>query len=216
VFGMLLRQGMVVPGDAATTASHIQAGEPMFRLAFATDLAGTACYVAVTAILYDLLRPAGATLSRVAAFLSLTGCAIWGVSQVHLLGALLLLDHPTYLSTAFAADQLEALALMTLRLHTFGTLVGMVFFAGYCAAIGVLIFRSGYLPRLVGVFLVAAGAAWLVDTFAFFIDPPFSKALGDAVQIPGLLGEGSLTLWLLAVGLNAPRWDARALQLRAA
>jgi hypothetical protein len=210
VSALLLRMGMIVPGDAATTASHIQAAEGLFRLAFAAEVVGTACYVGVTALLYELLKPAGHGLSRLAAFFSLVGCAVGAASQSNMLVAMVLLERQPYLTAVFAPSQLEALALTALKLHNFGTTIGMVFFGVYCAAIGVLIFRSGYLPRMVGALLMLAGAGWLADCFTYFLNPPLSRAIGDVMLMAGFVGEASLTAWLLAVGLNASRWDARS------
>jgi hypothetical protein len=93
VFGVFMVGGtLVVDGDAAATATNILAHETLFRLSFASFLIGVACYVAVTALLYGLLRPVNRTLSLLAAFFSLVGCAMWAVGSLFQLAALAALE----------------------------------------------------------------------------------------------------------------------------
>jgi hypothetical protein len=77
----------------------------------------------------------------------------------------------------------------------------LVFFGFYCLLIGYLILRSTFLPRILGALMVFAGLGWLT-----FLSPPLANYLSPYIFIPGLLGEGALTLWLLVVGVNVQRW----------
>ncbi len=88
--------------------------------------------------------------------------------------------------------------------------VSIMFFGVYCALIGMLVFRSGFMPRLVGVLMVCAGLGWVTDAFAVVLDPHFARSLDPAIMIPGSIGELSLMLWLLLVGVNGPKWENRA------
>jgi len=81
----------------------------------------------------------------------------------------------------------------------------LAFFGVYCLLLAYLIYRSTFLPRVLGVLMALAGAGWL--TFLF---PSFANGLVPYIYIPGMIGEGSLTLWLLAVGLNELRWREQA------
>ena len=81
----------------------------------------------------------------------------------------------------------------------------LVFFGFYCLLIGYLIFRSTFLPRILGVLMVFAGLGWLT-----FLSPPLANYLSPYVFVPGILGEGSLTLWLLVMGVNVERWKEQA------
>jgi hypothetical protein len=81
----------------------------------------------------------------------------------------------------------------------------LVFFGVYCLLIGYLIFRSTFLPRTIGVLMAFAGLAWLT-----FLSPPLVKSLQPWIFLPGLLGEGTFTLWLLVIGVNVQRWNERA------
>ena len=81
----------------------------------------------------------------------------------------------------------------------------MVFFGFYCLLIGYLIFRSTFLPRILGVLMAFAGLGWLT-----FLSPMLANHLSPYIFAPGILGEGALTLWLLAMGVNAERWNEQA------
>ena len=90
-FGMFLRGRLVVKGDAAATAANILAHEPLFRLGLAGDLLVVACYLAVTALFYELFKPVNRSVSLLAAFFSLVGCAIQGFACVFELAPLVVL-----------------------------------------------------------------------------------------------------------------------------
>ena len=118
----------VVPNDAGATAANILANESSFRFAVtAADLVTSACYVAVTALFYDLFKPVNRSLSLLAAFFSLVGCAVGGVAVLFHLAPLVVLGGAQYLG-AFRPDQLQALALMFLKLSGRANNIGLVFF----------------------------------------------------------------------------------------
>jgi hypothetical protein len=215
VFAMMARASIIVKGDAAATAANILGQQALYRASFCAELMGTLSYVAVTAILYGLLRPVSRTISLVAAFISLTGCAIGAVSSVSLLAPLVLLSNPPFLS-AIPTDQLQAMAYLALRMQNQGAVVGMVCFGFYCLTLGYLCFRSDYFPRTVGVLLGIAGLAWLADTLGGFLSPALGRAIGDAPLLLGFVGEGSLMLWLLVVGVKLPPGAPRTATQRTA
>ncbi len=102
--------------------------------------------------------------------------------------------------TVFTVEQLQALAFMSLKLHAQASNIGLVFFGFYCLLIGWLIFRSGFLPRLLGALLMFSGLGWLT-----FLAPPLANALAPWNLAPGILGEGVLTVWLLVAGVSDRR-----------
>jgi hypothetical protein len=195
---------LVVNGDAAATARNILAHETLFRLSFASFLIGLASYIAVTALLYGLLRPVNGTLSLLAAFFSLVGCAMWAVGGLFQLAALAVLGDGGSLS-AFTVEQVHALAFTLLSLNAQALSIGIVFFGFYCLLIGYLIFQSTFLPRIVGALVALTGFGYLT-----YLYPPLEQALAVYLQVPSLLGEGALTLWLLVFGVNAQRWKEQA------
>lgn len=92
--------------------------------------------------------------------------------------------------------------------HAASRINPLVFFGFYCLLIGYLIFTSTFLPRILGVLMAVAGLGWLT-----FLWPPFANYLSPYIFVPGFVGEGALTLWLLAVGVNVQRWNERAVHV---
>jgi hypothetical protein len=207
--GVLVSSALVVRGDAGATAANLIASEPLYRLSFVGEFIGTAAYVAITALLYELLAPVSRTVSRLAAFFSLAGCAVGVANSINALAPLVLLSGASYLG-AFTPDQLHALALAALRLHGLGYNIAMACFACYCLILGWLVFKSGYLPRFIGVLLVLAGLGWTTGSLAGLLSPPVAAQLSPYVMIPGLIGESALALWLTIVGLNPAKWQGGA------
>ena len=146
--------------------------------------------------------------SLLAAFFSLVGCTIGAVSCLFYLAPLVVLGGAQYLSV-FNVEQVQALALMCLKLYGQCFNMSFVFFGFYCLLIGYLIFRSSFLPRILGAGMAFAGLGWLT-----FLSPALAQDLSPYILAAGL-GEVSLTLWLLVVGVNAPMWEERARAARA-
>jgi Domain of unknown function (DUF4386) len=201
---LFARGGLVVNGDAAATATNILAHEPLFRLGFAADLIVVAAYVAVTALFYELFKPVNRSVSLLAACFSLVGCAIQASACFFQLAPLVVLGNARYLSV-FNADQLQALALLSLKLGAQAFNIPFAFFGCYCLLIGYLILQSTFLPRILGALMIFGGCGWLT-----FLSPPLAAYLFPYILAPGVLGEASLTLWLLVMGVNVQRWKEQA------
>jgi Domain of unknown function (DUF4386) len=202
---IFVRGALIVSGDATTTANNILASEPLFRLGFAVDLVSVAAYVGVTAILYELLKPVSRTLALLGAFFGLAGSAIMAGNMINHLSPLSLLGDAGYLG-AFEPDQLQALARVSLRLHSLGYNIAIVFFGLHLLFLGWLIFRSSFLPRILGVLLAIAALCFLTNNFVLFLAPALAAKIPPYAMLPSLIGEGSLALWLLMVGVNAEKW----------
>lgn len=194
----------VSAGDAAATANAILAHESSFHLGFALGLISIACYVVVTALFYQLFKPVSTSLSLTATLLSLVGIAIWACASLFQLAALILLKGNVYLSV-FNMNQLQALALMFLNLNNQAYSIGVVFEGLFWIPIGYLIFRSTFLPRVLGVLFAIAGFGYLT-----FLSPPLITYLLPYIGILGTLAEISIILWLLVKGVNAQRWKEQA------
>lgn len=193
-----------MPRDAAATATNILAHEALFRSGTAALLISTAFYVAATLFVYELLKPVSRSVSLLAAFFSLVGCAVGALSCLFDFAPFIILGGAHYLSV-FTVEQLQALALMFLKVRAQANNIGLVFFGLHCLGIGYLIFRSTFLPRLVGVLMVFAGLGWLT-----FLSPPLANSLAPYNMLPGAIGELSLTLWLLVKDVNIQRWNEQA------
>jgi len=200
-----VRDQLVVSDDAAATATNIMAHEPLFRLGFAADIIAFASYIALTALLYELFKPVNRSLSVVAAFFSLVACVVQAMSSLFHLAPLVLLGGAPYLSV-FTVEQLQALALVFLRLRAAAYHnIGLVFFGLYCLLVGILILRSTFLPRILGVLMVLGGLSYVL-----FLSPPLARSLQPYILLFPGVGQISLTLWLLVIGVNIQRWQEQA------
>jgi hypothetical protein len=208
IFDLIVSSKIIVSGDAAATATHMLASETLWRLGFTGNLLAGVCYVAITLILYVLLKPAGRNLSLLAAFFSLVGCAIGGVATLGQIAPLLLLGGADYLKSV-DPHQLQALALLSINLSGYGTQVSLIFFGFYCLSIGYLIFGAGYFPKTLGVLLVIGGLCYVVDSFAYFVAPAFDAKLSPYILAPPGIAELSLCLWLIVMGVNVQRWNEK-------
>jgi hypothetical protein len=196
---------ILVAGNAAATAHNILANGSVLRTCFAVELISTVCYVVVTLLLYDLLKPVNRSISLLAAFFSLVGCVVAALASLFTFAPLIVMGGAPYLSV-FKVEQLQALALLFLELHVVATSICMVFFGFYCLLVGYLIFRSIFMPRIIGVFMAITGL-----TYQLFLSPPLSTHLFPYVIKPaGALGELSLLLWLIIFGVNSQRWKEQA------
>lgn len=209
---LFVRSKLVVSGDAGATAANVMNSESLFRLGFSGELLHLACDVAVAMLLYALLRPVDRNIALLAAFMRLACALILATASLSHFAALRLLGGSQYLET-FQPEQLHSLALLAMNLHGDGYAIGLVFFGFACFALGYLIFRSGYLPRTIGVLMAVAGACYLINSFAHFLYPATGAALFNAgILLPCFVAELSLTLWLLIRGVNVTKWEERASQ----
>jgi hypothetical protein len=205
-FGQVIVLGrLVVFGDAAATAANILRHERLFWLGFASSLIGVVFHITWALLLYYLFKPVNRRVSLLAAFVILVGCAIQALTSLFYLAPLLVLRGGNSLS-AFTAEQLQALALMFLRLNAYAFDIYLVFFGLWCVLIGFLIFRSIFLPRVLGLLLAIAGLGWMT-----YLSPPLAHQLFlPYIAGASALGEIPLLLWLLVVGVNAQRWNEQA------
>lgn len=208
-FGVMTRMSFLVKDDPAATAEKIVASEFLFRLAFTADLIAAAGYLGVTALLYVLLKPVNRSFSLLAAFFSLTGIAVGEANLVTQLEPLLLLKGGPY-ADVIPPEQLNARALAAFEQYVTGFATALVFFGFYCVSIGYLIIRSTFLPGFVGVLMIAAGSSYFLSTFSRFLAMPLPDAMAPYMMIVPAIGEGSLMLWLLIVGVNAVKWNEQA------
>jgi hypothetical protein len=206
-FAAVVRGRLVVFDDAAATAHNILSHQLLFRLAFAADVIAI-LYIVYTLLLYDLFKPVNRNLSLLAAFFSLVGCAIGTLNCLFHLAPLVILGGAPPLS-AFNAQQLQALALIFLKLHAQGYNISMILFGCYNLLIGHLIFRSTFLPRILGVLLASSGLCYLINCFSNFISPAFAARLLPYILIPGV-AELLLALWFVVIGVNAQQWKLQA------
>jgi hypothetical protein len=200
-----ISETLIVPGNAATTASNISAQEPLFRLGFTIYLIEMAAQIAMTVLFYYLLKPVSRTASLVGAVFSLVGCTIKTLSRLFYFAPLLVLDGNAEYLRVFDTDQLQSLALLFLEVNDHGAAMALAFFGFYGLLKGYLVLRSTFLPRFLGVLTLVAGLGWLT-----FLSPSLGMRLFPILAGVGILGAIANILWLLIVGVNEQRWKEQA------
>jgi len=210
IFGeAFVRSRLVVPGDAAATAANIKAMESLWRFGIAAELSLLICAVALTAVFFVLLRPVSRELALLAVFFNLVSIAVEASSSLYLVEALFPVGNAGYLK-AFAPEQLYAMVSLAVSAHSRGFGVSLIFFGCECLVVGYLIWRSGYIPKTVGVLMQIAGFSYLVNSYALILAPAVANRLYPAILLPAFIGEASLCLWLLVKGVNVGKWTQRA------
>ena len=192
------------PTDAVAESNAIAGNQGLYELAVSLGLISTAFYVALAGLFYQLFRPVSRTLSVLMAFFSLVGCAIGAVGSLMQLGPVAVLGGSSYLSV-FSTQQLQALALLFINMGLKSSSTALLFFGTFQLLLGYLIFRSGFLPRAIGVLIAVAGLGWFA-----FQSPPLTRLLSNYLEFLGFVAELSLMVWLLAMGVDSRRWNDRA------
>lgn len=203
-----LRNKLVVSGDVTATANNIMASESLWRAQIAGDLIVLVCAVALTLILYVLLRPVNKNLALLAVFFNIVEFPIEAASKLCLFAALFLSGNADYLKV-FEPHQLHALVKISLKLHDYGFAIDLVFFGFACLIYGCLLFRSGYFPRTLGVLMAIAGLSYLTNSFTLILAPTYAATVLP-ILVFALIGESSLCLWLMVKGVNVPKWNEKA------
>ena len=184
------------------------AAESLWRISVAIELTWLVCAIAVTVILYVLLRPVSSSLALLATFFNLVSIAVESVSTICLFAALFFLGGAGYLK-AFEPNQLHTLSYLSLKLYDYGFGVCLVFFGCCLFVYGYLIFKSGYFPKTIGVLLILAALSYLINSFVLFLAPAFADTIFP-ILVLAFIGEGSLCLWLIVKGVNVANWQEKA------
>jgi hypothetical protein len=206
----VIRMQLIVPGDAATTANNIMDSEWLFRISIVSDLIMLAFDVVVALALYVVLKPVNRSLALLAAIFRLVMDAILGINLLNLIVALLLLRGADYL-TVFETDQLHAQALLFLNAHSSGYDLALVFFGLSLLVLGYLVFKSGYIPRILGVLLIIASFGYLIDSFANVLlpqDEAIITMIASILIVLAIIAELSLSLWLIIKGGKIPETES--------
>jgi Domain of unknown function (DUF4386) len=208
-----VREGLTVSGDAVATAHNILASEQMYRFGFVADLVVIICGTFLTLILYILFKPVNRNLSLLALIFSIVATAVMAINLLNQLAPLLLLHNTGYLKT-FTIEQLQTLSLFFLNLQEQGYGISLLLFAFYFPIIGWLVYKSNFLPRILGVIYTMAGLGYLINSLAMFLSPHIAAYLFPYVLLPAFIGEVSMCLWLIVKGVNVTKWEEKATHLR--
>jgi len=207
VFG---RSKIIVFGDAATTAQNIMAFEWQFRVGIMSDLLAAVLFLLTAWALYGLFKLVNKNIALLFLLLNLGGVAIQCFSDLFLFASQLLLNGADYLEV-FQTDQLQALAMSFLYLYKNGFMIAQIFYSAWLFPLGYLVFKSGFLPKILGIVLMVHCVTWLITTLQFFLFPGFDAITYVSYPL-GFIAEFGLTLWLLIKGVNTEAWNKRTFE----
>ena len=202
---LFIRPGMIVPGDAAATVKNIAASQALFRLSLVIELGRQALLVLLPLILYILFKQIDKTIASLMVAFALVSVPISMLNEINHFAVLLLSSGAGFL-TAFKADQLNALVAFFLELRTYGTFVPQIL-SFWVLLLGYLVFKSGFLPRILGILLMLAGSSYTVGAILFLLVPNFDATI---LGLFAFIGEVPFYLWLLIRGVDVGQWERRA------
>ena len=202
----MVRESIVVAGNAEATLRNLSASQMQWRLSIVGDLVMHILDVPLIVILYYLLKPVDRFLALVATVVNVVQTAVLAANKLTLVVPLVLLQNPADISVRAGEATLSFLAI---RLHGYGFGIGLLFFGVACLVRGYLVFKSSYFPRTLGVLLALAGLAYLVNSVALLLAPAVAATLFPAILAPALVGEGAFCLWLLMKGVDQSAWERR-------
>ncbi len=205
IFGLiaqiLVRDTLVDYGNASVTAKNILASESWYRFGFLSELLMLACDVCVAILLYVLLKDSGKTLSLLSTAFRLSAIIILSVTSLSHYAALSFIGGQSYLDV-FNTSQLEAFALLSVKIHGAGYNICLLFFGVHLVLLGYLVYFSGIWPSYLGILLFVGGVCYVVNSVVWFQFPQLVPYIYPAILIPCALGELIFCFWLIIKGIR--------------
>jgi Domain of unknown function (DUF4386) len=199
---------LIVHGNAAATASNISASETLFRLGIAAQLICHAGFIFVVLALYHLLKGINRRHASLMVTLLVVQIPIAFLNEVNSIAALTLVRGADFLSL-FEKPQRDALAMLFLNLHFEGIVVDEIFMGLWLLPLALLVYKSRFLPRFLGVWLAIDGFAYVILSLTGVLSPQYYDKVFTYAQ-PALFGEVAFMLWLLIKGAKPPALAAAA------
>jgi hypothetical protein len=194
-----IRSQLVISGDAAATVHNIMANDLLYRISYMTELVSALFFLLAAWALFALLRTVNKNLALLLLLLNLCGVVIECTSVLDLSSVTSILGGDY--ATAFTVDQLQAQAVLHIGMYDDGFKIAQLFFGAWLLPLGLLVYRSGFLPRLLGVLLLIDFIGVLVCFLQYFLLPE-ATVICYPCWAAGFLAEVSLTLWLLIKGVK--------------
>lgn len=203
-------KAFVVRGDAAATASNILSSSMLYRFGIVSDLINQAVFIWLALVLYDLFKDVNLRHARLMVAFVLVQATMSFAIMITQIAPLVLLSGADYLSV-FPKPQLDAAVLGILTLRARAIIALGVYMGLWLLPLGALIYRSGFIPRIVGVLLLVAGCAYVISTVTFFLAPDFFRFTSAFMMLAAAAGEGSIVFWLLIKGARPDPAEDKAL-----
>lgn len=203
-----VRSNLIIPGNAEVTVNNIMTSEWLFRTGILSFIIMVIFDVIVAWALYVLLKPINKNLSLLAAWLRLVNSTIFGIALFNLFSVLQIINSNLY-TEAFGKIQLHSQVMLFINAFDNTWLIALIFFGLHLLILGYLIFKSEYIPKILGILLIVASFGYLIDSFANFFLPNYSNYKDIfliIVAVPGFIGELSFCLWLLLKGKKIPEF----------
>jgi hypothetical protein len=195
---MYVPSALIVTGDATATANNIKASKLLFRTGIVSELASAVIFVFLVLALYHLLKEVSQKHAALMVTWVVIASSIGFLNTLNYLGTSIALSGADFLSV-FEKPQLDALAYFFIRLHGHAIQAIQVFWGLWLFPFGLLVYRSRFIPKIMGALLWIAGSAYVLDTFMFFLFPQYKATLSSLFMLLEM-GELPLMLWLLIVG----------------
>ncbi|WP_298534574.1 DUF4386 domain-containing protein [uncultured Algibacter sp.] len=196
-----VRQKLFVPGDFSATTENIINNQWLFRLGFISDLIMSTAFFVYAFILYVIFKNVSKSVSLFMLLCVVISVAMYCQNMLNQFSALEFLINTEY-SVAFNNEQLKSLSSYYFNIHGHGYLVNQIFYGLYLFPLGYMIFKSGLVPKIIGVFLILGCIGDLIDFVVHFLYPGTHSVLLNNITIPADIGEISLCLWLIIMGVK--------------
>jgi len=203
-FGTMYIPSITVPGNAVATVNNIMAHTLLFRLSILSALITPIVTVLVALFLYKLLKPVNKNHAMLMVIFTLAAAPIAMLNELNHFAVLLLLNGSDYLKT-FSVEQLHSQVMFFLDLSHYGASITAIFWGLWLLPMGYLVFKSGFLPRIIGILLIIAGFGYVIDSIALFLLPDLNIHITQFTFV----GELLFLLWLLFKGVNVQESDVK-------
>jgi len=207
-FGIVTPSIPASPADIASTANEILSSETMYRLSIVSALLVPIVTLFVAIALYKVLKPVNRFMARMMVIFTVLAAPIAMLNELNRLAALLLSSGPAYMMSAFTIEQTQALSPLFLQLHEYGIAIVGIFWGLWLFPMGYLVFKSTFMPRIIGILLVVAGFGYFIDSFAKILLSDSGLSLIDYTY----WGEPIFLLYLLIRGVNVEAWEKSAVK----
>ncbi len=202
VFSVLVVESrLYVPGDAAATVNNILASPGLFRLGFVSSLLGQICFLFLAHAFYKLFKSVDHDLARLIVIFIVASVSATCLNMLNQFAPILLASGAGYLS-AFAPAQLHALAMMFLDMHKYGNSITLIFYGLWLFPLGLLVFKSGFMPKALGVLLMVGSFGDPIEFFRVFLFPHVKLSIYPPWLAVAVIAQVSFILWLLIKGMQ--------------